>query len=226
MNKNSIEFTIPKRVFGKVDVNFSFLSLYLILFTFFMYLTSISTFEKQKTTQAIESVNEKFKGKNASRIEPISMLKDGFQEGGEYDQEIKGIFKNEMPDVLFETEGSGEIYEVKLPLAQLVNHTNPPYLKTNASITLEKFAFLLKEKSNYGPLEITILLGKTKKFNASKDIVFYNQKNNILILGQIVRLFEKHGIGKQMVSIGLGNHPEDELAFQLRLAPQKDLKSE
>ena len=226
MSQNYLDLQTPKRSLGKVDVNFSFLSLYLILFTFFIYLTSISTIEKQKAAQAIDSVNEKFKGKNLEETNPINTIPVGLEDGGDYDQEVKGLFHNLMPDAIFEKQGKGEIAEVIIPLTKIIARQEPPLLVTNASILFEKLAFMLKEKINNSPLELTILMGKTKPENRdTKDIIFYDEKNRILLLGQIARHFEKYGINTEHLSIGFHSNSDQNMRFQFRMAPQKAEKT-
>jgi hypothetical protein len=192
------------------------------MFTFFLFLTSISTIEKQKASQAIDSVNEKFKGKNISDVEPFSDLQKGQEEGGDYDQKVKGLFQNIMPEAVFETQGKGEIVEIKLPITKIINNANPPQLLTNSSILFEKLAFLVKEKINNDALELTIFIGKSDiSSNNINDDIFYDQKNGTLLLGQIARHFEKYGISKQILSIGFNPNLKNEISFQFRMAAQK-----
>ncbi|MDP1723209.1 MAG: hypothetical protein Q8L85_00715 [Alphaproteobacteria bacterium] len=204
----------------KIDPNFSFLSLYFILFTFFIFLTSISTVEKQKVSKTLESVNEQFKGDNTSPQENKTVLTQGYENGGDYDQRIKGVFKNIMPQKYYNVTGKGELIEVKVSFDKIVDSKNNPKLLQKSHFLFEKLAYLMKDKINNIPLELTVFIGKTDSNPNENDFLFYGQKTSALILGQIARNFQKYGVNQQHFSIGFNQKLKDSIVFQFRSSAQ------
>lgn len=220
MSFDYLEHNQPKEKFSlkKIDPNFSFLSLFFILFTFFIFLTSISTIEKQKVDKTIESVNEKFKGDNISPQEIKTNLTEGYENGGDYDQRIKGIFKNLMPEKDFNATGKGELIEIKIPISKIVDMNNSQQLLPKSHQLFEQLAYFMKDKINNIPVELTVFMAKPNQEPDKDDLLFYGQKTGALILGQIARNFQKYGVNRQHFSIGFNQNLKDSIAFQFRLS--------
>jgi hypothetical protein len=208
----------------KIDPNFSFLSLYFILFTFFIFLTSISTVEKQKVTKALESVNEQFKGDNVSATEIKANFTQGYENGGNYNQQIKGIFENLMTKNDYNIIGKGELIEVKVPFNKIVDPNNTQKLSQQSYFLFEKLAYLMKDKINNIPIELTVFISKIDSNNDKNDPLFYGQQTGTLILGQIARNFQKYDVNKQHFSIGFNQKLKDSIIFQFRLSAQPKTK--
>lgn len=204
----------------KIDPNFSFLSLYFILFTFFIFLTSISTIEKQKMNKTLQSVNEQFKGDNTSPQKIKTDLTQGFEDGNNYDQPIKGIFDNLMSKNDYHITGKGELIEVNMPIKKIIDFENNQKISAKSYLLFEKIAYLMKDKINNIPLELTIFIGKTNSEPTENESLFYSQKINTLILGQIARNFQKYDINQQYFSIGFNEKLKDSIVFQFRLSKQ------
>lgn len=220
MSFDYLEHSHKKNLLKKIDPNFSFLSLYFILFTFFIFLTSISTVKKQKVTKALKSVNEQFKGDNVSPTEIKANFKEGYENGGNYNQQIKGIFENLMTKNDYNIIGKGELIEVKVPLNKIVDSKNSQKISQQSYFLFEKLAYLMKDKINHTPLELTVFMSKINPNDTKEDPLFYGQQTGTLILGQIARNFQKYDVNKQYFSIGFNQKLKNSIVFQFRLSTQ------
>jgi hypothetical protein len=88
-----------------------YLSLFLLLLTFFILLNSISQAERERTVAAIGSVNVAFRG-----TAPAPDLDEHRQTVTRLHRELKGVFAREWPRTRFKTIGDGSVLQVTLPL--------------------------------------------------------------------------------------------------------------
>ncbi len=106
---------------GKRHTSLSlFLALYLMLLAFFITLLSLSTFEEDRRTRAVESVNAAF-----NRFETTSLGRFtgdagiAVQEARALYDDLQGVFEAAIPAVKISHRSQGRVMEVDLPVEAL-----------------------------------------------------------------------------------------------------------
>ncbi|GAA0603038.1 hypothetical protein [Caenispirillum bisanense] len=106
---------------GKRHTSLSlFLALYLMLLAFFITLLSLSTFEEDRQTRAVDSVNAAF-----NRFETTSLGRFtgdaglAVQEARSFHEELEGLFEAAIPAVKITHRSQGRVMEVDLPVEAL-----------------------------------------------------------------------------------------------------------
>jgi hypothetical protein len=193
------------------QTNFVFLSLYLILLTFFIFLVSISVFEKTKTLDSMKSVKSVFLGKTNIKMEG---KEDGaFDDGGNFTEELSGLFKNIFPETPVNVLGTGEYSEISIPSKLLFNPKTVNLLAPAESL-LDQISALVTKYEKKQNIETTIYAA-TQQYD-TKDNVFFGEKLPILQLGTLIKLISTSKDPTPYLSIGLKGGLNDNFQFVFR----------
>ena len=155
------------------QTNFIFLSLYLILLTFFIFLVSISVFEKTKIEESKDSIHSIFKGEVDQKQQYIQ--DEGIENGGHFIDALTGMFKNIFKKTFFEAYQKGEYSYLKA--SQDLFFANDGGVSEQGKIFLDQL-YALMDKAPTKEMEVSLYASYTPYF-VQRDTI--SVKNNISI---------------------------------------------
>ena len=197
--------------------NFIFLSLYLLLLAFFIFIVAISNVEHKKSQEVLQSVRETFPGKSwvEPKIEPEDAKKDG-----DLKVRVKSVFEPVLGDNGFYINGGGEYVQVKLKTTNLFPSSDSSVLSPTGEEALQKITALLGQtfEDDRRPF-LSILVGDNHDVSMNTD----TQTIGMTRLGHLIDFILAHGALKKTVSIGLDDSRDDSFVhFQFRLRPDNE----
>lgn len=200
------------------DTHFLFLSLYLILFAFFIYLVAISTMESKKVREGLKSVNSTFSGEGKAQEKPSGKLMRGYKNGGKFDQKIQGVFQNLMPDQDFKKRGRGESIEIIIPPKKIFNAQKRDQISERGLVLLSSIVRTMREPVGGKAVELAVLISRQSKGVMREEGRFYGERDNTLMMGVIARTMSKFGVNQNNFSVGFHEEGPDQMIFKFRRA--------
>lgn len=212
------DYTLETPQLNPPETHFLFLSLYLILFAFFIYLVAVSTIQSHKVKAGLKSVQSTFSGEGATDNKPTGKLMRGYVEGGKFDQKIQGVFQNLMPEKDFKKKGSGESIEIVVSPQNLFQDIKRRQLSQSGLVLLSRIVEIMKEPVGGSAVELAILISRESKGVARTEYRFYGERDTTLMMGVIARTMSKFGVNENYFSVGFHEEGPDQLIFKFRRA--------
>lgn len=214
-------YSVEPPKFKEMDTNFVFLSLYLILFAFFIYLVAISTMESKKVQEGLKSVKTTFTGTAPKEEKPTGKLMRGYKKGGKFDQKIQGVFQNLMPDQTFHKRGRGESIEIIVSPKDIFSDLRRHQISQNGQVLLSRIVKTMKEPVGGKAVELAVLVSRKSKGVFRDENRFYGERDTALMMGVIARTMSKFGVNQDNFSVGFHEEKPDQLIFKFRRAVVK-----
>jgi hypothetical protein len=187
-----------------------FLSLFLLLLAFFVFLNSISSYEETKSYRVAKSIRANFpnftrQGNSADVL--------GQHKNNEFSpnivKRIEEAFRFALPSIELDRSGDTNSIQVNIPLSLLFNQESGLPRK-NTQVLLGNISKILKDSEKTTPLRTEILFG-------------YKPSRNGVELGEplkskvsfIIETMLKAGTPKGFVSIGLQPIDLNKLCFKI-----------
>lgn len=208
---------IEKKEHNSASISQVFLSLFLLLLAFFVFLNSISSFEKNKSYDVAKSVRANFanfagKGDN---IDLIGKVKNDKINANTV-KVLENTFNFVVPTIAVKQHHQSDNIEFKIPLKSLfVLSSGLPTKK--AKVFLNEIGGLLKLKGDKQPIKVEIFMGY--RFLSSGLKLDEGVKSKVTFL---VDTLLQSGAPKGLFSIGLEPGNQEEIRFRFSIVQRQN----
>lgn len=208
---------IEKKEHNSASISQIFLSLFLLLLAFFVFLNSISSFEKNKSYDVAKSVRANFanfagKGDN---IDLIGKVKNDKINANTV-KILENTFNFVVPTIAVKQHHQSDNIEFKIPLKSLfVVSSGLPTKK--AKVILNEIGGVLKLKGDKQPIKLEIFMGY--RFLSSGLKLDEEVKSKVTFL---VDALLQSGAPKGLFSIGLEPGNKEEIRFRFSIVQRQN----
>ena len=208
---------IEKKEHNSASISQVFLSLFLLLLAFFVFLNSISSFEKNKSYDVAKSVRANFanfagKGDN---IDLIGKVKNDKINANTV-KILENTFNFVVPTIAVKQHHQADNIEFKIPLKSLfVLSSGLPTKK--AKVILNEIGGVLKLKGGKQPIKLEIFMGY--RFLSSGLKLDEEVKSKVTFL---VDTLLQSGAPKGLFSIGLEPGNQEEIRFRFSIVQRQN----
>ena len=208
---------IEKKEQNSASISQVFLSLFLLLLAFFVFLNSISSFEKNKSYDVAKSVRANFanfagKGDN---IDLIGKVKNDKINANTV-KVLENTFNFVVPTIAVKQHHQADNIEFKIPLKSLfVLSSGLPTKK--AKVFLNEIGGLLKLKGDKQPIKVEIFMGY--RFLSSGLKLDEGVKSKVTFLADTLLQAEAP---KGLFSIGLEPGIQEEIRFRFSIVQRQN----
>ena len=203
---------IEKKEHNSASISQVFLSLFLLLLAFFVFLNSISSFEKNKSYDVAKSVRANF-ANFAGKGDDIDLI--GKAKNDKINANTVKILENTfnfvVPTIAVKQHQQTDNIEFKIPLKSLfVMSSGLPTKKSK--VILNEIGGVLKLKMNKQPIKLEIFMGY--RFLSSGLKLDEGVKSKVTFL---VDALLQSGAPKGLFSIGLEPGNQEEIRFRFSI---------
>ena len=208
---------IEKKEHNSASISQVFLSLFLLLLAFFVFLNSISSFEKNKSYDVAKSVRANFanfagKGDN---IDLIGKVKNDKINANTV-KILENTFNFVVPTIAVKQHHQADNIEFKIPLKSLFVLSSG-LLTKKAKVILNEIGGVLKLKGDKQPIKLEIFMGY--RFLSSGLKLDEEVKSKVTFL---VDALLQSGAPKGLFSIGLEPGNQEEVRFRFSIAQSQN----
>ncbi len=175
--------------------NIVYLSLYLLMLAFFIFLVSISSFNAKKSSLAMDSIHETF---HADVWDPPKVHIEEMQEGGRFREKIVSLFEAILSDEKYELFGDGELLQVLVPARHLFTESGSKKSRFRKMMTA--LTEMMKHENDRKDLQLTVVVGRSVL--PSQDTKALENKQVIKQGGEVVRSLIAEGTPRKFLSLG------------------------
>jgi len=208
---------IEKKEHNSASISQVFLSLFLLLLAFFVFLNSISSFEKNKSYDVAKSVRANFanfagKGDN---IDLIGKVKNDKINANTV-KILENTFNFVVPTIAVKQHHQADNIEFKIPLKSLFVLSSG-LLTKKAKVILNEIGGVLKLKGDKQPIKLEIFMGY--RFLSSGLKLDEEVKSKVTFL---VDTLLQSGAPKGLFSIGLEPGNKEEIRFRFSIVQRQN----
>ena len=208
---------IEKKEHNSASISQIFLSLFLLLLAFFVFLNSISSFEKNKSYDVAKSVRANFanfagKGDN---IDLIGKVKNDKINANTV-KILENTFNFVVPTIAVKQHHQADNIEFKIPLKSLFVLSSG-LLTKKAKVILKEIGGVLKLKGDKQPIKLEIFMGY--RFLSSGLKLDEEVKSKVTFL---VDALLQSGAPKGLFSIGLEPGNKEEIRFRFSIVQRQN----
>jgi hypothetical protein len=208
---------IEKKEHNSASISQVFLSLFLLLLAFFIFLNSISSFEKNKSYDVAKSVRANFanfagKGDN---IDLIGKVKNDKINANTV-KILENTFNFVVPTIAVKQHHQADNIEFKIPLKSLFVLSSG-LLTKKAKVILNEIGGVLKLKGDKQPIKLEIFMGY--RFLSSGLKLDEEVKSKVTFL---VDALLQSGAPKGLFSIGLEPGNKEEIRFRFSIVQRQN----
>ena len=208
---------IDKKEHNSASISQVFLSLFLLLLAFFVFLNSISSFEKNKSYDVAKSVRANFanlagKGDN---IDLIGKVKNDKINANTV-KILENTFNFVVPTIAVKQHHQADNIEFKIPLKSLFVLSSG-LLTKKAKVILNEIGGVLKLKGDKQPIKLEIFMGY--RFLSSGLKLDEEVKSKVTFL---VDALLQSGAPKGLFSIGLEPGNKEEIRFRFSIVQRQN----
>ena len=208
---------IEKKEHNSASISQIFLSLFLLLLAFFVFLNSISSFEKNKSYDVAKSVRANFanfagKGDN---IDLIGKVKNDKINANTV-KILENTFNFVVPTIAVKQHHQADNIEFKIPLKSLFVLSSG-LLTKKAKVILNEIGGVLKLKGDKQPIKLEIFMGY--RFLSSGLKLDEEVKSKVTFL---VDALLQSGAPKGLFSIGLEPGNKEEIRFSFSIVQRQN----
>ena len=208
---------IEKKEHNSASISQIFLSLFLLLLAFFVFLNSISSFEKNKSYDVAKSVRANFanfagKGDN---IDLIGKVKNDKINANTV-KILENTFNFVVPTIAVKQHHQADNIEFKIPLKSLFVLSSG-LLTKKAKVILKEIGGVLKLKGDKQPIKLEIFMGY--RFLSSGLKLDEEVKSKVTFL---VDTLLQSGAPKGLFSIGLEPGNKEEIRFRFSIVQRQN----
>ena len=208
---------IEKKEHNSASISQVFLSLFLLLLAFFIFLNSISSFEKNKSYDVAKSVRANFanfagKGDN---IDLIGKVKNDKINANTV-KILENTFNFVVPTIAVKQHHQADNIEFKIPLKSLFVLSSG-LLTKKAKVILNEIGGVLKLKGDKQPIKLEIFMGY--RFLSSGLKLDEGVKSKVTFL---VDALLQSGAPKGLFSIGLEPGNKEEIRFRFSIVQRQN----
>ena len=208
---------IEKKEHNSASISQVFLSLFLLLLAFFVFLNSISSFEKNKSYDVARSVRANFanfagKGDN---IDLIGKVKNDKINANTV-KILENTFNFVVPTIAVKQHHQADNIEFKIPLKSLFVLSSG-LLTKKAKVILNEIGGVLKLKGDKQPIKLEIFMGY--RFLSSGLKLDEEVKSKVTFL---VDALLQSGAPKGLFSIGLEPGNKEEIRFRFSIVQRQN----
>jgi hypothetical protein len=208
---------IEKKEHNSASISQVFLSLFLLLLAFFVFLNSISSFEKNKSYDVAKSVRANFanfagKGDN---IDLIGKVKNDKINANTV-KILENTFNFVVPTIAVKQHHQADNIEFKIPLKSLFVLSSG-LLTKKAKVILNEIGGVLKLKGDKQPIKLEIFMGY--RFLSSGLKLDEEVKSKVTFL---VDALLQSGAPKGLFSIGLEPGNKEEIRFRFSIVQRQN----
>jgi len=208
---------IEKKEHNSASISQVFLSLFLLLLAFFVFLNSISSFEKNKSYDVAKSVRANFanfagKGDN---IDLIGKVKNDKINANTV-KILENTFNFVVPTIAVKQHHQADNIEFKIPLKSLFVLSSG-LLTKKAKVILKEIGGVLKLKGDKQPIKLEIFMGY--RFLSSGLKLDEEVKSKVTFL---VDTLLQSGAPKGLFSIGLEPGNKEEIRFRFSIVQRQN----
>jgi len=208
---------IEKKEHNSASISQVFLSLFLLLLAFFVFLNSISSFEKNKSYDVAKSVRANFanfagKGDN---IDLIGKVKNDKINANTV-KILENTFNFVVPTIAVKQHHQADNIEFKIPLKSLFVLSSG-LLTKKAKVILKEIGGVLKLKGDKQPIKLEIFMGY--RFLSSGLKLDEEVKSKVTFL---VDALLQSGAPKGLFSIGLEPGNKEEIRFRFSIVQRQN----
>lgn len=208
-----MEYVLPSQVRQEAHSTHHFLGLYLVLLAFFVFLTSISSFEATRSNAVIKSVVTSFSSPDVIRaMRPIESEAELELEGQELRDNLVDLFGKQVPGTRLETLTPGRVMEATFNAENSFSEDNRSLRPGLAALT-RQIAAILRSRPAGGRFEIDVIIGAGAADGVDAATVGDNRRTAIWRAGAIARALITKGSPEGSVAAGI----DDGVAGRLRL---------
>lgn len=179
-----------------------FLSIFLLMFGFFILLNALSSVEQLKVEMAVGSVAATFR---SGATTPSDLTAAGtragvFKSGGTFREAVEGIFERTIPIETENLDRPGSVLEARVPASYLFRWTRAE-LHSRTHPLMNAMADNLTRNDPGRRLEVELLLG------AGDDLARQRRAERGFLIARLAAFAERlRGLGVPGVSIRVGLH--------------------
>jgi hypothetical protein len=208
---------IDKKEHNSASISQVFLSLFLLLLAFFVFLNSISSFEKNKSYDVAKSVRANFanlagKGDNIDLIGKVKNDKINVNTA----KILENIFNFVIPTIAVKKNNQSDNIEFNIPLKSLFDVSSGLPTK-KATLILNEIGGVLKLQGDKQPIKLEIFMGY--RFLLSGLKLDEGLKSKVTFL---VDTLLRAGAPKGLFSIGLEPGNQEEVRFRFSIAQSQN----
>ena len=208
---------IEKKEHNSASISQIFLSLFLLLLAFFVFLNSISSFEKNKSYDVAKSVRANFanfagKGDN---IDLIGKVKNDKINANTV-KILENTFNFVVPTIAIKKNYQSDNIEFNIPLKSLFD-VHSGLLTKKAKVILNEIGGVLKLKGDKQPIKLEIFMGY--RFLSSGLKLDEGVKSKVTFL---VDTLLQSGAPKGLFSIGLEPGNKEEIRFRFSIVQRQN----
>ncbi len=208
-----MEKFLPSQVRQETPSTHHFLGLYLVLLAFFVFLTSISSFEATRSNAVIKSVVTTFSSPDAiNAMRPVDTGAELELEGQELENSLVDLFGKQAPGISLETLTPGRVLEIILN-AENSFSGNDRDLKPGLAELTRQIAAILRSRPVGGRFEIDVVVGAAAADGLDDESAGDDRQKAIWRAGAIARALIAKGSPEGSVAAGI----DDGKAGRLRL---------
>lgn len=208
-----MENFLPSQVRQEDPSTHHFLGLYLVLLAFFVFLTSISSFEATRSNAVIRSVVTTFSSPDAIRVmRPIDAEVELELEGQELQDSLVDLFGKQGPGTRLETLTPGRVMEITFNGENSFSEDDRS-LKPGLAELTRQIAAILRSRPVGGRFEIDVIVGGAAADSEDDDSVADEARKAIWRAGAIARALITKGSPEGSVAAGV----DDGVAGRIRL---------
>ena len=208
---------IEKKEHNSASISQVFLSLFLLLLAFFVFLNSISSFEKNKSYDVAKSVRANFANfaGEGDNIDLIGKVKNDKINANTV-KILKNTFNFVVPTIAVKQHHQSDNIEFKIPLKSLFVLSSG-LLTKKAKVILNEIGGVLKLKGDKQPIKLEIFMGY--RFLSSGLKLDEEVKSKVTFL---VDALLQSGAPKGLFSIGLEPGNKEEIRFRFSIVQRQN----
>lgn len=205
---------LPYQVRREVSSTHHFLGLYLVLLAFFVFLTSISSFEATRSNAVIKSMAKTFASPDAFRaMRPIIADNELEIEGQELQQSLVDLFGKQVPGTRLETLTPGRVMEATFNAENSFSEDNRS-LKPGLAALTRQIAAILRSTPVGGRFKIDVIVGAGAADGVDDESVGDDRKKAIWRAGAMARSLIAKGSPEGSVAAGIDDGPVGRLRLR------------
>ena len=187
-----------------------FLSLFLLLLAFFIFINSVSTYKEKKTTEVVESIRTSFPAVVSSKqLFQLRSLKKSVVSPTVFN-ELDELFQHLFRDRKLKTSFDNKIAQIDIPVNLIFEKATAVRLDKLETLLVRLAAIIVRAENEY-PLGTEIVFG----YEGTLEEKFENQLTQERCSVIMSILLEKT-VPKGSVAVGLENGNPDFLRFKFR----------
>jgi hypothetical protein len=187
-----------------------FLSLFLLLLAFFVFLNSISSYEKTKSYKVAKSVRANFPNlvKQGNSADMLGQSQNN-ELSPNIVKRIEKAFLFALPNIELNRGGETKSIQINIPLRALFDRESGLPRKS-AQVLLQNISKILKDSAKTKPLKVEIFFG----YKPSRNGIELEESLKLKI-SFIIETMLKAGAPRGFVSIGLEPSDPNKLSFKI-----------